>query len=252
MVWGAVSKAGRIPASTDEGLRVNFVAFPGPGGLPTVLSSLGNPHFKNEGLTAYEAGYRAAVGDRVSIDVALFYNDYDDQGTAEPAAAFLETTPAPAHLVIPLVAQNLMQGETHGLEIAANWKVTERWTITPGYAFEQIHMHTDAASRDTESAGEAEGSSPMHSAEVRSHVRLPYAMGWNASVYFVDRLRDLNIPSYVRLDTGIDWRWKENLVVSVVGQNLQKDHHEEFLDTNGSVNSGLMKRSAYLKLTYRF
>jgi iron complex outermembrane receptor protein len=106
---------------------------------PILLAQIGNPHFKNEGLTAYEIGYRASIFKQLSIDAAAYYNDYDKQQTTEPAAAFLEPSPLPVHLVVPTTFENLMQGETHGLEIAANWKITDRWTISPGYDFERIY-----------------------------------------------------------------------------------------------------------------
>jgi hypothetical protein len=40
--------------------------------------------------------------------------------------------------------------------------------------------------------------------------------------------------------------------LSVVGQNLLRDHHVEFNDAFQSVNSSQVKRSAYAKLTWQF
>ena len=68
---------------------------------------------------------------------------------------FFETTPGPPHLFIPTILENLMRGETQGLEIAANWKVSDRWTLSPGYAFRTIHMHLDPSSQDTQSVAAA-------------------------------------------------------------------------------------------------
>ena len=113
-----------------------------------------------------------------------------------------------------------MHGEGHGFEIAATWKIADRWTLSPGYAFEQIHMHTEVPSMDTDSAAEAEGSTPTQSAQLRSHFKLPHGLGWDASTYFVNRLKNTDVPAYTRLDTGLTWSWTENLSSSVVGQNL--------------------------------
>jgi outer membrane receptor for monomeric catechols len=145
-----------------------------------------------------------------------------------------------------------MHGEAHGFEIAVNWRATARWTLSPGYAFEQIHMHLDSTSQDTGSVLNGEGSSPVHSAEVRSHLDLMHGIAWDASAYFVDRLRSGEIPAYTRVDTGLTWRWTERLSCSVVGQNLVRDHHLEFVDDTGSVISTLVKRGAYAKLTWQF
>ena len=47
-------------------------------------------------LIAYELGYRTAVSNRLSIDFAAYYNDYDNLQTTEPGTPFAESTPAPA------------------------------------------------------------------------------------------------------------------------------------------------------------
>ena len=145
-----------------------------------------------------------------------------------------------------------MDGEAHGFEVAANWKVTDRWMLSPGYAFEQIHMHPQAGSQDTESAADAEGSTPIHSAQLRSYLKLPHGLEWDVSAYFVDRLKSEDVPSYTRLDTALTWRWTESLSSSVVGQNLLRDRHLEFVDGSGSVRSTLMKRGVYAKFTWQF
>jgi hypothetical protein len=68
-----------------------------------------------------------------------------------------------------------------------------------------LHMHLAPTSLDTTSVAEAEGSSPVHSAQLRSHVTLPRGLSWDASVYFVDRLADPSVPWYTRVDTQLTW-----------------------------------------------
>ncbi len=148
MLWAAISQSERTPSETDTASRINFSGFQGPGGVPMLAALVGNPRFEDEGLTAYEAGYRSTLLPDLSIDLAAYYGHYDHQQTTEPAPPFFENSPAPPHLVLPVTYQNLMHGEAHGFEIAANWKLTDRWTLSPGYAFEQIHMHLEAPSQD--------------------------------------------------------------------------------------------------------
>jgi outer membrane receptor protein involved in Fe transport len=145
-----------------------------------------------------------------------------------------------------------MHGETHGFEIAANWKVSDRWTLSPGYAFEQIHMHLDPSSLDTTSVAPAEGSTPVNSAQLRSHLRFSHNLAWDTSAYFVGRLTDPKIPSYTRVDTSLSWHFREGLSVSLVGQNLVRDHHLEFIESTGASISTLIKRSGYVKFTWQF
>jgi iron complex outermembrane recepter protein len=250
-LWLAASDADRTPSDTDESLRASLGGFTGPSG-PVALQLTGNPNLKNERTDTYEAGYRISFVEQLSVDVTAYYNGYRNQETTEPGTPFFVSTPAPPHTVLPLVYANLMHGESHGAEIAANWKVAKRWTLNPGYAFQQIHMHLDPTSQDTTSVSGAQGSSPVHSAQLRSHLTLASGLFWDASAYFVGRLSDPVIPSYTRLDSGFTWQWNKKLSISFVGQNLLKDRHEEFVDSTGSAATTLIKRSTYVQWRWQF
>jgi iron complex outermembrane receptor protein len=62
----------------------------------------------------------------------------------------------------------------------------------------------------------------------------------------------VKIPAYTRLDARLTWMTWERFSISLVGQNLFKDHHVEFNDVSGSIQSGEIKRSAYAKITWQF
>lgn len=258
MVWAAVSHALRTPARKDTNLVVNLGEVVGPNGTPVLLRFLGNPRFQDERLVAYEAGYRFAASNRLSVDLATYFDNYNHLQTTEPAASFFEPTPAPAHLVQTLTYQNLMHGETHGFEIAANWKITNRWQMHPAFAFANEHMHTAPGSLDTRTAPFVEGAAPDHMSQLRSHFDLLRGLAWDASAYYMDPLTDqgpsgnVRIPAYTRLDTGLSWALGERLSLSVAGQNLLQDHHLEFQDIFGNVQTSQIKRSAYVKLTWQF
>jgi len=220
--------------------------------MPVAILNIGNPRLQDESLLAYEAGYRTLLRKSLSVDLATYYHSYDKLQTWEPEAPSLEDTPLPPHLVMPFIAGNMMHGEAHGLEVFANWQVLPRWTLSPGYAFERLHLHLDPDSQDTSTIRLIGGSTPAHSAQLRSHVALPRHFSWDTSVYFVDRLISPQIASYTRLDSGLTWQSKEHLSLTVSGQNLLQDHHLEFQDLAATLNSSLMKRSAYAKIAWHF
>jgi len=166
MVWAAVSRALRAPSRNDTNLVLNLGEFPGPGNTPTLLRLLGNPQFQDERVIAYEAGYRATLSKRLSVDVAAYFDDWNNVQTTEPSGSFFETAPPPAHEVQTLTYQNLIHGESHGAEITANWKVTDRWYISAAPARE--HMHTDPQSADTQTALFLQENSPDWATQLRS------------------------------------------------------------------------------------
>jgi iron complex outermembrane recepter protein len=139
-LWAAFSRSLRTPAATDESSRVAFAGFIAPGGTPAVAALVGNPAITNEKSHTYEIGYRATLSKRLLLDISAYYNDWGAQETTEPSTPFFETTPAPAHLVLPLTYQNLMYGESHGFEVFGRWRISDRFTLSPGYAFERVHM----------------------------------------------------------------------------------------------------------------
>lgn len=247
-IWAAASRAVRTPSRTNRGIRVNAKAFPGAGGLPNVVALLGNPEAGSEELLAYELGYRIRPANRLTIDIASFYNVYDHLQTSEPGTPFLEQDPR-THLVIPLYFRNLMRGETYGVETSVNWNPTHRWKLSGGYSFLRMQLHRYAESKSA-SAEAAEGQNPRHQFRFHSFLTLPGNLALDASLYHVSRLPTDNIPSYTRFDTRVGWRVGENVDLSVAFQNLLDQRHPEFIATG--VVTTQPQRSAYGKASWRF
>jgi iron complex outermembrane receptor protein len=244
--WAAVSRATRTPTRRDEGLEAVLAALPGPAEL--VL--LGNPNVTSEHVIAYEVGYRAQPLARLSIDTTAFLNSYRDLQSVEMLPDVVQSNP-------PLLIHresfgNGLRGTTDGLELAATWKVTNRWTLSPGYSLLRMRLHAEPGSQDTTSAATIQGTNPVHQAQLRSHLELSHGLSWDATAYFVDRLPAPLIASNTRIDMQVTWRLAESMDLSFVGQNLLHDHHEEFNDPLQSVNSSQIKRGAYVKFTGRF
>jgi iron complex outermembrane receptor protein len=252
MFWTAVSQAERTPARSDTDVRVNSSLLPGPGGLPLLVSIFGDPKFKNEVLRSFEAGYRTQLTARVSFSGTIFLNDYDDLASLETGTPYFESNPSPLHLVIPNTFANLGHGETHGLEMFGNWKVSKRWTLSPGYSFLTMHLHHSPLSNDLNTGPTTQGSSPNHQAQLRSHLDLPSHWGWNASAYFVGRLSAQAVPSYTRLDSNFTWQPAERFSIALAGENLLKDRHMEYMGSDLTVLPTMIKRSVYAKFIWQF
>ena len=206
---------------------------------------------KSEHVIAYELGYRAQPTDRLSLDLTIFLNTYHGLESGDSLAPFFDPTSAPPLLIIPIMLGNKIYGTTEGIEASVKWKVTDRWTLSPGYSFLEMHLHTQSSALDITRA-DTEGSNPSHQAQLRSHFEFTRSLAWDASGYFVGRLPAQFLASYTRLDTQLTWRLAERLELSIVGQNLLSDHHLEFNDLIQSVNSSQVKRSAFAKITWQF
>jgi len=250
-LWAAVSQAQRTPARSDTGILVNLAALSGPNNIPMLVGYTGNPNEKAERETSVETGYRARLASSISLDSTIFFNHYGDLVSVEPGSPLFDADPTP-HLVVLSRFANLLYGETHGFETLVDWKVTRRWTLSPSYSFLTMHLHREVSSDDLTTAPETEGSVPTHEAQLRSQVNLPRHLQWNAAANFVGSLPALAVPSYTRLDCNITWQAGERFSISLVGQNLQHDRHLEYTGPDSSVQSDLIKRTAYAKVTWRF
>jgi iron complex outermembrane receptor protein len=246
--WASISRAARTPARRDEGVQAALAAFPGP----TEVLLEGNANFEAEHVVAYELGYRAQPSPRLSLGATAFINTYTDLESIEPLPPFTNTNFNPPVMVVPMQLSNKMNGTTYGLEVYGKWKVNRVWTVSPGYSFLHMDLRLDPSSLDTVSVADGEGSNPANQAQLRSHVELFHGLSWDANGYFVGRLANQGVPSYTRVDTQLAWKVSERVTLSAVGQNLLQDHHLEFNDFLQVVNSALIKRSAYAKLTWRF
>jgi iron complex outermembrane recepter protein len=232
-VWGAISRAVRTPALTEEGLRLNEAVVP-PGTppfnspLPVIEAVYGSNQFQSEDLLAYEIGYRVQATTNVSLDVAVFYNDYTNLRTAEPGTPFVEGNPTPTDVVVPFVAENKMSGGSYGVEPFVDWKILPRWKLFGSYSFLQMKIHKDADSADPTN-DLPNGESPEHQFYFRSSLDLPHNVEQDFIVRYVSQLPSLNIPAYTTVDGGVRWRPTSNLELSFSGQNWLNNRHMEFI-----------------------
>ena len=249
-LWVAVSGPVALPSFASKSIRFSQAAFPGQGGTPTVVALMGNPDLGDSHALPFQAGYRGQLNGALALSVEGFYARHTDAVSIDPGAPFLETDPAPAHLVLPLVFQNTLEGERHGLELSATWQAASRWKLTSSYTWLDIHLRHGL----TGAAGAAQtiGSSPQHQFQFHSYVNLPRSWEWDTHAYSVGRLPSFAVPAYVRVDTRVGWHWSERAEISLVGQNLFRGRHTEFGSLGASIQTTQVERSAYAKFTWNF
>ena len=236
--WAAVSRALRTPSRADNDLRVSTTVPP--------RSINPNKNLNPERVLSYELGYRAQLHERFSVDMALFYSDYERLRSRETRAPGITERDEKIH------------GETYGGEIALSWKPTAWWHLRAAYSYLQIQLHKAGDSNDTVSTRLDEGRNPEHQAWLHSSWDITRSVNLDATVRYVDQLRSLapfpDIPSYVELDVRLAWRPHPNLELALVGQNLLDSSHPEFLPgAFGFLGQPReIPRGVYGTLTWRF
>ena len=238
--WASVSRAVRTPNRLDQDVAIFC---PPPNGFPGVCGPgrfrIGNPDFDSETVLAYEAGWRKRIGARASLDVALFYNDYDDLRSTEPL-------PAPFGSF-----ENRLSGSGHGGELTLISELPRGWDLRLWYAYLNLDIDADADSDDATTPRTLEESSPDHQAGLTS--RWSDQRHWVAhlSVRYVSALQASDTPAYTEADLTIIRKLGAKAEIRFIGRNLLDDGHREFGDA--SANSGtLLERSAALEFGLRW
>jgi iron complex outermembrane receptor protein len=242
-VWGAVSRAVRVPTRLNADLEL-FAPIGQLQGLPFYVNVLGSDEFVSEDVIAKEAGYRLQLNERLSFDLAVFSNDYDDLQTQEPVGFAVVPGP-PSYVVLTATLANGMEGDTYGGTLAVNWQPLPPWRLRLYYAHLQMDLELQPGSSDAGALTVA-GNSPQTQIGVRSYLELPADLSLYTNVRYVDELPTQGVPSYTAVDAGIEWRRPGRpLTVSLTVQNLNDARHREFGDA-------YIERSAFARATWAF
>jgi iron complex outermembrane receptor protein len=233
--WAAVSRAVRTPTLFEDQRSVTQTPVSAPLGVTIFPRILANRDLASETVIAYELGYRSQATSSSNVDVAVFYNVYDDLKVFAPAGA--TTIGAPTGTSFRLSThRNQMQGETYGFELGARWKPRPSWKLYGAYSLLRIELRADAALPAlTRSMSEAaERQSPEQQAYLQSSLDLPGNVETDVIGRVVGGLAGFQQPveGYISMDVRIGWTPREKVRVEVVGQNLLDSHH---LELGGSV-----------------
>jgi iron complex outermembrane recepter protein len=252
-VWAAASRAVRTPNRLDDDADILFTRVGLPGSLVEVRGEHNN-ELKSEEVLALELGYRVEPVEHLSLDVATFYNRYDNLIGYVPTEPRLADPPL--DLIFPRQARNVMAGETFGAEVAAHWRVSDRWRLSGSYSFIETRIN-NRGGVDASDATTIEDSAPRNQFQVHSYVNVTRDLELNAALYFVDEIGIHpnvgrgDLPEYARLDVNVAWRPREGLELTIGVQNLLDEAHPEFVP-EAREHYSEVERMFYAQLVWKF
>lgn len=227
VLWLSGSRAVRIPDRSARTVRANATALPDTGaGMPLLVTFFSSPDFDSEEVIMAELGYRWQQRG-LAIDIAAFRAWYADVRTIEPGDPFVETTPEPTHLTVPLRYGNSAEADSHGVELMFRYEASDSWNLKLGYSFFDLEVELPEDSLDP-ITGEIPGQSPKHQALLGIDVVLPAHIELGLFAKYVDELERFEVPSYTSVAVHSSWRPIELIELSITGQNLLEDEHIEF------------------------
>ena len=244
--WAAVSRAVRTPDAFEGKNVASFAAgplFPGPGGglyLPVAVS---NPSLKSEVLCAYELGYRMQPARRVSLDVAVFYNDYRDLIDYGTITAFVPGVPFGT---AEMPAANLVNARSYGGETVVTVLPADGWRLTASYSL--LRVQTLGARSPVSLISEK--NSPRHQAALRSAYDFARRTSLDVQLRYVGAIEA--VPSYLTADVRLSYRPSDRVEISLEGQNLLDRQHPEQPAQPAATVISEVPRGFYVKILRRF
>ena len=223
-LWGAVSRAVRMPTRFDTDIRVTA-------GQPFVVIT-GDPGIKPEALVAYEAGFRSQPATRVSYELAFFHNRYDDLRSQDLRPGG------------PVVLGNSLAGQFSGIEVAATWEPATFVRVHGSYAWLHRDIDPDPGSLDITGG---EGNDPPHLANLQVFTDLRPGLRFNLMGRFVSELPRPRVPAYAEADASLQWDVRDGIEIGLHGKNLLHPHHPEF--SSGQLLLEEYDRSVFVTLT---
>ncbi len=257
--WLSYSRAVRTPSRANHDIDTMGAT---DGGVP--ILNLSDDGFDSEELMAYEGGFRIQPHEAVHIDVAGFYNDYDDLQTTTVNRVISPIAPL---TLIETSASNDSKGEAWGIELFTRVELPvdvptlKKWTVDATYSYIDVDVErksgvpiSDALGGD--SAGEDGDSEAHHTVGLRSRMSLDCNIEFDINWFYVSRIKDVgpgdnDVEAYHRVDLRGAWLPNDNVELSVVAQNIFESVHREW-NTELFVPGTKVPRTVYGKVALKF
>ena len=265
-IWGSATKSVRTPAYSDfsvfiegfgTGIPPNSTI--NPSFFPATFSFSGDPNARSEDVISYELGYRAQLQSDLSIDVAIYRNDYDDlldsqilDTTCEPSGdPVANCLSFPTHISVNTGVSSGDSVDSQGIEIAAEWTPSDKLQFNAIYTYTDVDVDTSSSSANPSGASRyGQYSENMYS--LRMDWITSQSTSLNLWASYVDEVETISIPDYWNLMARFAWQVNPDLELSIVGRNLLESEHPEFVSEVSDLVPAEIERSLTAELRWSF
>jgi len=280
--WGAVSRAVRTPSRVDRRCQV-VAAVELPAGflltqpevlrgfnqisspVPIVLQQ-GSGHVDAERVVAFEAGVKHRFSDTLSVDVAVFRNEYDRLRTAQlvppvcapgggiAPACLLNSPPGSVqYLIENSPVGNRTDGYGHGVEMAIDWTPVGPLRLQGAVSLFKSLTEANYAAGEFET--DRDSGTPRAQWSLSAYWNAGRKTDLMLGLRHVDSTSPaigIDVDGYTELDARLAWRPRANLELALHGRNLLHSQHQEYASELLDVALTSVERSVFGKVTLKF
>jgi iron complex outermembrane receptor protein len=199
-MWSALTRSARTPSLEEVSLDANSYY-------------IGDPNFDSEKATTFEVGARKLIGKTALVDLALFYNEYDDLHHQE-FDGFGQFN-----------LSNEAEGESYGLELAIDVRPHERLSLRSAYTY----LMGDFDSKIDGTELPTDDYHPEHMFNLRSYYDVCEDVEFDTGLYVYDGFTNgFETAARWRFDMRLGWRAEDDLELFVGAQQINADRQSEF------------------------
>ncbi len=277
-VWGSASRAVRTPSRAGHDFAtINIIENPLLGD-PRLIATLdaGTRNIEAEDLMAYEAGIRVQPMDWIHLDLAAFYNDYDDLTMYDVSSVPINLSAAMSGTVpitvINRISTNNGSGVAWGFEFFArvhlleDHAIVKKWWVDATYSYIDVDLDRDAGNHignlldgEGNPIGEDEEqdlgrTESHHTIGMRSHMNFDHNLELDLAYWYVgavEEVGDQKVDAYHRFDFRVGWRPTEHVEASFSVENLFDAGHDEW-NSELFIAGTKVPRTFYAKIVLGF
>lgn len=229
----SVNRSVRTPSRVEHALEAGGLI---SAAVPTFVRLVPNPAFVSEELIAFEAGIVSLPHPKLLLTAAAFRNRHNRVLSLEPGASFIETDGGGSRTINPITFGNGLEGHSHGVEVTADLRATERLRTTLTYSGLVTKLSRRPGSNDTSREFRDEQGSPRHQLQLSANFTLPGRTSVDWFFRHVSKLPALDVPAYSTSNVTVHVALTGQLSLRVIGRNVHERTHFEFSDgTNGRI-----------------
>jgi iron complex outermembrane receptor protein len=207
LVWGAWSKAVRVPTRLERDLR---------------LGSFSGENFKSERANVYELGWRKKLFDVWQLDATAYHSQYKNLRSFEADGL-----------------DNKILGKVQGVELSNSIQLQPSWLLRVNFSHATMELSKANDSLPANKEKITEGQMPRNTAQVISMWDINNQWQFNGYLRYVDELTSNNIDSYWSMDTTLQWQASTRFSVKLAARNIGNGSHQEW-DTQVPIEPDIM------------
>ena len=231
-IWGSIARAVRTPSRLERDIRLySFTSAPSallP--APTQIFINGSQTVRSETLNAYEMGVRYYPSKKMSLDLAVFYNDYDHITSIEQGLPVLSGT----NFVLDSTFDNLQEATHKGFELVLDYTYSEQWRTQIVYSSvsENSNLKGGSAALSTPEK------TPHHTVSFFNNFNIFPSLDLDVWLKYksetiqrgLSPLTAAPVDSFIVADTRLAWRPIEPIELAFVVQNVFDSEHIEGIE----------------------